>query len=472
MRTVSMRSLLLSAGKATAVLFCGCALFLSWDRALATDSVSFNNALSGNVHSYSMARDGNRVFAYYRTEPVLDADVPYQPGLQFQPVSYGEFQLDRRLQSGKLHLASAFGKSAAVGQFGWSRGATRFDGFAGYGRDTSVIRSRYSGVDPYHFHGGSDVRYEYSGFAVSRKLSGRLEVGFAQARIVADGLEDRSVNALSVSARGVYASYAEVDRGSERVGRAYALGTVFKGHRFGIDYLEQDNGASYQGLNYSHRHRGVDYRVSFRKTENPLYLQKNDTSLTLSMAFSFGRSPDRLFATEPAASEGESEGEEKDTLSGGQAALIAGGIVGVGVAISSGSSDSDDSFRLESQHAAARNILNQVNPISVDENREYGGYIYRNPDGSFSHTKPVTGGPASLLLPPISSVVPSGSAASATYHTHAAFDPRFDNENFSPTDIQTNILLGVDGYLGTPAGAFKYYQLSTGQISTLGTIAN
>jgi hypothetical protein len=433
--------------------------------ALALPFTQLNAA--NNIHSYDFSSGENRVSAYYLADNSSEAEFPASGTMEFRPVRYSEFALDYAGNNRVLHFASAFGEDEALGQFGWSSGGIRFDGFAGYGRNTSGIRSQYSSMDPYLFHGGIDKKYDYSGFSIARKISENLKIGFAQASIVASGLEDRSVSSFSISTNRISASYTEVDRGNEKVGRVYALSTVFRGHSVGLDYLEQANGTSYQGLNYSREHRGIRYQFALQKTENPLYREKNDSRLMFSMAFSFGRTPSRLFATEPEQPE-----DEKETMSGGQKALIAGGIVGVGVALSSGDSDSDNQDRLESQHAAARNVLNQINPVSVDQNREYGGYIFRNPDGSYSSTQPVGGGPVSVLLPPMTTVVPAGSTTRATYHTHAAFDPRFDNENFSPTDIQTNNLFMVDGYLGTPAGAFKYYQQSTGSISTLGSIAN
>ena len=112
------------------------------------------------------------------------------------------------------------------------------------------------------------------------------------------------------------------------------------------------------------------------------------------------------------------------------------------------------------------------NEPQTAQNLEYGGYVYRNPDGSYSSTKPVRGTPSSVLIPPISQIVPGSSVARAAYHTHAGPDPRFDNENFSPADISVNIAFGLDGYLGTPAGAFKFHDISAGSITTLGKIAN
>ena len=105
------------------------------------------------------------------------------------------------------------------------------------------------------------------------------------------------------------------------------------------------------------------------------------------------------------------------------------------------------------------------------QNREYGGWIYRNGDGTYGYTAPIAGTPSSVDIGPKSSI-PGGTTASASYHTHAAADPRYNNEDFSPSDLLTDRLQRVDGYLGTPAGQFKLHDFRTGRITVLGTIAN
>ena len=134
---------------------------------------------------------------------------------------------------------------------------------------------------------------------------------------------------------------------------------------------------------------------------------------------------------------------------------------------SSGDDDRDDNtMRFSQQNDAAFDVLNRVNPLSVAENREYGGFVVINPDGSYSPTDTVTGDATSVSIP--FSLVPAGSTATASVHTHAAFDPRFDNENFSNTDLESDRNSMLDGYLATPGGQFKYHNVETGQITTLG----
>jgi|TARA_B100000315_G_scaffold56204_2_gene50456 hypothetical protein len=151
-------------------------------------------------------------------------------------------------------------------------------------------------------------------------------------------------------------------------------------------------------------------------------------------------------------------------------ALLAAGAVGIALVATSGSDDTDSQLRFSTQHETARNVLNSVNPTSVAQNLEYGGWVYRNSDTTFSATEPVKGTVDRVNIGSPTSV-PSG-YATASYHTHGAYDPKYDSENFSYLDITMNNNWGVDGYLGTPAGYYKYHHYLTGVISTLGTIAN
>lgn len=93
--------------------------------------------------------------------------------------------------------------------------------------------------------------------------------------------------------------------------------------------------------------------------------------------------------------------------------------------------------------------MNYINPTSITKNLEYGGHVVRNPDGSYSATGPIQGGPAGVNI----GAPPAGGVAS--YHTHGAYDRRYDNENFSPADVLYNAFNGIPGYLGTPAGSIQ-----------------
>ena len=132
---------------------------------------------------------------------------------------------------------------------------------------------------------------------------------------------------------------------------------------------------------------------------------------------------------------------------------------------------STDTGRWPGQHDAAWNALNDINPTSVSENVEYGGWVYLNAAATYSFLDPVRGTVNAVNIGSPDQV-PTGTVAMASYHTHGGDDPRFDTETFSPIDLITDNLWKVDGYLATPLGAFKYHHYLTGEVLQLGTVAN
>lgn len=131
----------------------------------------------------------------------------------------------------------------------------------------------------------------------------------------------------------------------------------------------------------------------------------------------------------------------------------------------------------KTQHEAAEEISKLINPTSIQENREYGGMIYRHSDGTFGYTEPRAGDMDSVD-PGGPSSVPEGTVAVAYYHTHGAYDPQYDNENFSNEydpvdkewvgDIPYADYHQIDGYVATPKGQFKYYSHSEKKVYKLG----
>ncbi|MGH9698647.1 MAG: DUF4329 domain-containing protein [Candidatus Acidiferrales bacterium] len=120
----------------------------------------------------------------------------------------------------------------------------------------------------------------------------------------------------------------------------------------------------------------------------------------------------------------------------------------------------DQKAEFQTRDAAGTQAIDRVNSTSKQEDREYAGWIEKNKDGTYSIDTAKPGTQAG------SDPGPKPSAAAADYHTHGANDARYDNEHFSPRDKQS-----VPGspyrYLGTPSGAIKTYDPSTGQVRTL-----
>jgi len=133
----------------------------------------------------------------------------------------------------------------------------------------------------------------------------------------------------------------------------------------------------------------------------------------------------------------------------------------------------------KTQHEAAEDVSRKINSKSVSENREYGGMIYQNEDGTYSYTDPIKGS-VDGVNPGGPSAVPKGKKPVAYYHTHGGDDPAYDNENFSKVydpidkewygDIPYADSNKIDGYLATPKGKFKYYSYKNNQVELIGDL--
>ena len=92
--------------------------------------------------------------------------------------------------------------------------------------------------------------------------------------------------------------------------------------------------------------------------------------------------------------------------------------------------------------------LNAIQARSIAENREYCGYLGVDQRGEFSISRPVRGHAASCGP----AQPPEGFRVIASWHTHAAYSPRYDNEVPSVQDVEGDFSEGINGYLATPGG--------------------
>jgi hypothetical protein len=97
-------------------------------------------------------------------------------------------------------------------------------------------------------------------------------------------------------------------------------------------------------------------------------------------------------------------------------------------------------------------VLTFLNPHSISSNKEVGGWVYGNLDGSFRYAD-VTWGTSESI--PGFPAPQSGYAA--WFHAHGAYEKGYAVEIFSTNDMNISISYGVVGYLGTPSGAIKKY---------------
>lgn len=99
--------------------------------------------------------------------------------------------------------------------------------------------------------------------------------------------------------------------------------------------------------------------------------------------------------------------------------------------------------------AFAREQLNALQERSFAENIELCGIIYETPDGQLGVLREEGGGEATC---DIAFFDEGDRVAVASFHTHGRHSREYDGEVPSLTDIQSDIDVGVDGYIATPGG--------------------
>ncbi|HEY0922273.1 RHS repeat-associated core domain-containing protein [Rheinheimera pacifica] len=139
------------------------------------------------------------------------------------------------------------------------------------------------------------------------------------------------------------------------------------------------------------------------------------------------------------------------------------------------------------QDQAANAALKLANPLSITDNLEYGGLIYRDESGNYGFSGPVKGSDQGVN--PHDAAIPDGATLVGDYHTHGDYslvdrvsgaairtgDPlrdEFNSDNFSAGDYSgiradARGISGYRGYLGTPGGLFKVFNPEDGTVSVL-----
>ncbi len=125
-----------------------------------------------------------------------------------------------------------------------------------------------------------------------------------------------------------------------------------------------------------------------------------------------------------------------------------------------------------SEDAAARDVLGATNPTSINQNREYWGWILRN-GAVFNATRP-TRSPDETGANPVDPVIAPGAVAVALYHTHGSGFAFVSNssasESFSPQDRIVLKNKKADGYLGTPSGTFLRLTATPAELASPGPL--
>ena len=353
----------------------------------------------------------------------------------------------------------------------------------GSGEDYSSLGGDYMGVDPYLFHGGIKQNFDVQGFALDYGFGRFGHMQYGQATIIANDLEDRRARYMEWSNESLFLRATRFTRGADDIGAGFDVGFAFANKLVAVQALQMENNRSMQRIRLQFEgSKNRQYWMDLSAHQNPLFKANDDYRLMFNFKAVLGTKHLASYQNDEvveksagngAAIEDEGGTTKKNKSGRGwkRALFIGAGVAAAAGLSSSGSKSQDSSARFRAKNEAARQVLNGINPTSIRENREYGGWVFINRDGSFASTAPVPGEATSVRLPDPALVIPVGSNITASYHTHAAFDPKFDNENFSETDLSANRDNSIDGYLGTPAGQFKIHDVETDVVTTLGTIA-
>ena len=372
---------------------------------------------------------------------------------------------------GGMHFASQFSDREQHMGAGITFGRTTLFSNVGRGEDFSKVSSTYAGLDPYAYHGGVLIDYSYSGSGLNIALGNGKQIQAGYSEVRADRLQDRRASYVDFSTNRFYGRYTHVERAGETV--AYGLDAGFRHGRVDVSYQELTSRKEVSTrrirLNFN-KDQQDRFWLDLSQHHNPVFDAHNDTRVMLSWQRQLGSKPDVVASSEDRYSEQSQSNFQSDGRNGFvRGVSLAAGAAGAALIASSGNPFQDDiTLRRASQEDAAREVLNDINPTSILLNREFGGFVYRLPDGSFYYTAPYPGTAHSVRVLPFFVIVPPGATATAGYHTHAAFDPRFRSEEFSQADINVSEALSIDGYLATPAGRFWYYDHVADQRAELG----
>ncbi|AHM02944.1 hypothetical protein roselon_00503 [Roseibacterium elongatum DSM 19469] len=105
-------------------------------------------------------------------------------------------------------------------------------------------------------------------------------------------------------------------------------------------------------------------------------------------------------------------------------------------------------------------LMEAMNQLSVRFNREVCGFVLVDDAGNFSSTKVSWGGHASCASLPLQ----QGATVVSSWHTHAAWARQYDNEVPSIQDVEGDMRMGVNGWVGTPGGRLWFVHGRSGTI--------
>lgn len=273
------------------------------------------------------------------------------------------------------------------------------------------------------FHSDVGIKYSYMGFSMGRKLAksrslvttvGRLEspgLGYDDREVLGfDYLGEKwAVGFLRSNGTGVFSNYQ-----------------VAENVQVGMRHLRNDYGVHQTGLTVGWK----DFSVEFERDSNDLYDDLDDSRIVFTWAKTFG-GPKKAKAT------------KFEFLDQGK---IATRNIKAAGELSSGTTY-DAAMRYRNPIAAAYDQTYKGVRWTKKHDRETGGRIDINPDGTASAGAPVRGSHAAVAIP-------YTRRTAAIWHTHPG-GYGYASENFSHVDFASANQAGVVSFLGTGSWNLK-----------------
>lgn len=128
-----------------------------------------------------------------------------------------------------------------------------------------------------------------------------------------------------------------------------------------------------------------------------------------------------------------------------------------------------DTLTFEKLDRVAEAALGNAQDLSLENNREYCGYIAFDGEERLCFTAPLKGSVETCTPPE----VPDDWELIASYHTHGALNPNEPDVSYelpSSDDIRSDVSEGIDGYLSTPGDRFWFIDTEDEIVIMLGGV--
>ncbi len=432
---------------------------------LNTANVVGSGAVGSGIFTFT---DQGRLLGSLQIQPSVPLELAGGTIVQAASPTLG-LTLNRQLGSRELNFSSRRATGYANRSVGLSFGDVSLQFSSGQSDNHyASTPSLFTGVAPNLFHGNIEQRYQYNSFGAAMSTGANFDLLAVSGKIASDNVDDRSVQAFGFAGDNLSVLWFQAARDRQTTLNGLVVNTLLGDWLLGYEELHSTTDIRYQ--RFSSVFTGSTYGVfglALERVQNPLYTDATEQRVMLTFSRSFG-GQQPVFSVKRRRVTKRAERSRRNR----NLAIVALAAIPVAALASGGggTAAADTSQRFSTQDQVAFSVINTINPTSVAENREYGGMVYRNSDGSFGATGPIRGELANVD-PGGPSSVPGDTQATASWHTHGGNDPHFLNEEFSSADLSYSKFFSIDGYLGTPFGKFLLYDVNSNVVTQLGTVA-